>query len=154
MKCPYCCYPESKVVDSRPAEDGNSIRRRRECRGCHQRFTTYETVEDLPLMVLKRDGSKQEFNKGKLLESMIKACEKTVARETLQEIADEIDQTLQNGAHRQVSSATVGDMIVERLWDVDQVSCVRFASVYRQFRDVSSFSEEIDRLKEERKQKK
>ena len=128
MKCPYCGTLESKVVDSRPAEEGTSIRRRRECLECHKRFTTYETVESLPLIVIKKDGSRQTFDRDKLLGSMLKACEKrSVPLAKLQELAREIEQSLQNDMEREVSSADIGELVMERLKDVDEVAYVRFA---------------------------
>ena len=151
MKCPYCAHLESKVVDSRPADEGSSIRRRRECLSCHKRFTTYETMESLPLVVIKKDGSRQAFDKSKLLGSMLKACEKrSVPMATLEKIADEIEQSLQNEMEREVSSAEIGELVMERLKDVDEVSYVRFASVYRQFKDNSTFMAELNKLLQEK----
>ena len=151
MKCPYCGYLESKVVDSRPADEGSSIRRRRECLTCHKRFTTYETVESLPLMVIKRDGSRQAFDRNKLLGSMLKACEKrSVSISTLERIAGEIEQALQNEMEREVPSTEIGEMVMDKLKDVDEVSYVRFASVYRQFKDINTFMAELTKLLEEK----
>ena len=151
VKCPYCNHPESKVVDSRPADEGNSIRRRRECLECHRRFTTYETMESLPLVVIKRDGSRQAFDKSKLLNSMLKVCEKrSVPLYTLEDITESIEQSLQNDLEREIPSTEIGERVMERLKDVDEVAYVRFASVYRQFRDISSFMEELSRLLQER----
>ena len=147
MKCPYCAHLESKVVDSRPADEGSSIRRRRECLECHRRFTTYETMESLPLIVIKKDGSRQTFDRSKLLGSMIKACEKrTVSLGTLEEIANEIEQALQNKMEREVSSTEIGEMVMDRLKGVDGVAYVRFASVYRQFKDINTFMTELNKL--------
>ena len=147
MKCPYCAHPESKVVDSRPADEGSSIRRRRECLECHRRFTTYETMESLPLVVIKKDGRRQTFDKSKLLGSMIKACEKrSVSLGTLEEIANEIEQALQNKMEREVSSTEIGEMVMDRLKEVDGVAYVRFASVYRQFKDINTFMTELNKL--------
>ena len=149
MKCPYCGTLESKVVDSRPAEEGTSIRRRRECLECHKRFTTYETVESLPLIVIKKDGSRQTFDRDKLLGSMLKACEKrSVPLAKLEELAREIEQSLQNDMEREVSSADIGELVMERLKDVDEVAYVRFASVYRQFKDIGTFMDELNKLLE------
>ena len=149
MKCPYCGHLESKVVDSRPSDEGASIRRRRECLDCHKRFTTYETVETLPLIVIKKDGSRQTFDRDKLLGSMLKACEKrSVPLAKLEEIAREIGQSLQNDMEREVSSAVVGERVMQRLKEVDEVAYVRFASVYRQFRDIGTFMEELEKLLE------
>ena len=147
MKCPYCAHLESKVVDSRPADEGSSIRRRRECLSCRKRFTTYEIMESLPLMVIKRDGSRQAFDRNKLLGSMLKACEKrSVSMSTLEGIANEIEQSLQNEMVREVPSTEIGELVMEKLKDVDEVSYVRFASVYRQFKDIDTFKEELNKL--------
>lgn len=147
MKCPYCAHPESKVVDSRPSDEGTSIRRRRECLECHKRFTTYETMESLPLVVIKKDGSRQTFDKGKVLGGMIRACEKRpVPFSTLEAIASDIEQALQNDMDREIPSARIGELVMERLKDVDEVAYVRFASVYRQFKDISTFMAELNKL--------
>ena len=151
MRCPFCSNPESKVVDSRPSDEGASIRRRRECLVCHKRFTTYETMESLPMVVIKKDGSRQTFDKSKLLNSMIRACEKrTVPFDTLNRIADEIELSLQNDMDREIPSARIGELVMEKLKDVDEVAYVRFASVYRQFKDIGSFMEELNKLLKER----
>lgn len=151
MKCPFCSNLESKVVDSRPSDEGASIRRRRECLECHKRFTTYETMESLPMVVIKKDSSRQSFDRSKLLNSMIRACEKrTVAFDTLDRIADEIEQTLQNEMDREIPSARIGELVMDKLKDVDEVSYVRFASVYRQFKDISTFMSELGKLLEEK----
>lgn len=151
MKCPFCSNLESKVVDSRPSDEGASIRRRRECLECHKRFTTYETMESLPMVVIKKDGSRQSFDRSKLLNSMLRACEKrTVAFDTLERIADEIEQTLQNEMDREVPSARVGELVMDKLKDIDEVSYVRFASVYRQFKDISTFMSELNKLLKEK----
>lgn len=151
MKCPYCAHPESKVVDSRPADEGSSIRRRRECLSCRKRFTTYEIMESLPLMVIKRDGSRQAFDKNKLLGSMLKACEKrSVSISTLEGIANEIEQSLQNEMEREIPSTEIGELVMERLKNVDEVAYVRFASVYRQFKDINTFMAELTKLLEEK----
>ncbi len=147
MKCPYCAYLESKVVDSRPADEGTSIRRRRECLACHKRFTTYETVESLPLMVVKKDGSRQSFDRGKVMGGLIRACEKRpVSYQTLEGLVAEIEQTLQNQIDREVGSSQIGELVLERLKGLDEVAYVRFASVYREFKDVSSFMSELTQL--------
>ena len=147
MRCPYCAHPESKVVDSRPSDEGASIRRRRECLACHKRCTTYETMESLPLMVVKKDGSRQSFDKSKLLNGMIRACEKRpVSFNTLEEIANEIEQSLQNDMDREIPSAKIGELVMDRLKGVDEVAYVRFASVYRQFTDISTFMAELTKL--------
>ena len=151
MKCPFFGYLDSKVVDSRPTEDGASIRRRRECLSCHKRFTTFEVMETLPIIVIKKDGSRQSFDRNKLLNSMLRACEKrTVSIETLSKIADEIEQTLQNEMNREISSNRIGELVMDKLKDVDEVSYVRFASVYRQFKDISTFMTELNKLLQEK----
>ena len=151
MKCPFCGHPESKVVDSRPADEGASIRRRRECLECHKRFTTYETMESLPLVVIKKDGSRQTFDKAKLLNGMIRACEKRpVAFGTLEKVADEIEQELQNSLEREVRTQRIGELVMERLKKVDEVAYVRFASVYRQFKDINTFMAELNKLLEDK----
>jgi len=150
MKCPYCAHLESKVVDSRPADEGASIRRRRECLACHKRFTTYEMMESLPLMVVKKDGSRQSFDRNKILGGLIRACEKRpVPFSTLENIALEIEQNLQSQIEREVSSLEIGEQVMERLKSVDQVAYVRFASVYRQFKDLNTFMEELNKLLED-----
>ena len=151
MRCPYCAHPESKVVDSRPSDEGASIRRRRECLECHKRFTTYETIESLPLVIIKKDGNRQSFDRSKILTSMLKSCEKrSVPVAVLEQIATEIEQTLQNEMDREIPSARVGQLVMEKLKGVDEVAYVRFASVYRQFKDINTFMEELTRLLEEK----
>ena len=140
-----------QVVDSRPSDEGASIRRRRECLECHKRFTTYETMESLPLVVIKKDGSRQTFDRDKLLGSMLKACEKrSVPLADLERMAGEIEQALQNDMEREVSSSVIGDLVMEKLKEVYEVAYVRFASVYRQFKDIGTFKEELDRLLDEK----
>ncbi len=147
MKCPFCGYEESKVIDSRPADERSSIRRRRECLSCSKRFTTYETVESLPMVVVKKDGSRQSFDRRKVLGGMIRACEKRrVSLLELEKITDEIEQDLQNHMEREISSDEIGERVMERLRNVDQVAYVRFASVYRQFKDIDTFMEELNKL--------
>ena len=147
MKCPYCGYSESKVIDSRPADENASIRRRRECLSCAKRFTTYETVESLPIVVIKKDGSRQSFDRQKVLRGMIRACEKRpVSLAELERIADEIEQELQNSMEREIRTEDVGEKVMDRLRKVDQVAYVRFASVYRQFKDIDTFMAELNKL--------
>ena len=147
MKCPLCGYSESKVIDSRPAEEGTSIRRRRECLSCSKRFTTYETVESLPMVVVKKDGSRQSFDRQKVLGGMIRACEKRpVPLAELEKIAEEIEQDLQNSMEREISTEDIGEKVMDRLRKVDQVAYVRFASVYRQFKDIDTFMMELNKL--------
>lgn len=147
MKCPYCAYSESKVIDSRPAEEGTTIRRRRECLACSRRFTTYEIMERLPLVVIKRDGSRQAFDKVKVMNGMIRACEKRpVALADLEAVADGIEAELQSALEREVSTTEIGEMVMAKLKDLDEVAYVRFASVYRQFKDINTFMEELTKL--------
>ena len=147
MKCPFCGYSDSKVIDSRPAEEGATIRRRRECLACQKRFTTYEIIERLPLVVIKRDGSRQSFDKVKLINGMVRACEKRpVSLSQLEAIADEIEQELQSGLEREVRTVDIGEMVMARLKDIDEVAYVRFASVYRSFKDINTFMEELSKL--------
>ena len=147
MKCPYCGAEESKVIDSRPTEDSERIRRRRECLACQKRFTTYEIIETLPLVVIKRDGSRQSFDRQKVLRGMIRACEKRpVPLAELERIADEIEQELQNSMEREIRTEDVGEKVMDRLRKVDQVAYVRFASVYRQFKDLDTFMAELNKL--------
>ena len=150
MKCPFCGYENTRVIDSRPAEDNNSIRRRRVCDECDKRFTTYEIMERLPLLVIKRDGSRQSFDRTKIIGGLVKACEKRpVSAEAIEHVADEIEQELQSSLEREVSSVQIGEMIMDRLKNLDQVAYVRFASVYRQFKDINTFLEELNKLLKE-----
>ena len=147
MKCPFCGFMESKVIDSRPAEEGATIRRRRECQSCQKRFTTYEIIERLPLVVVKRDNSRQTFDKVKLINGMVRACEKRpVTLSTLEAIADDIEQELQSNLEREISTVDIGEMVMARLKQVDEVAYVRFASVYRSFEDINTFMEELSKL--------
>ncbi len=151
MKCPYCGDQDSKVVDSRHADDGLSIRRRRECLCCQRRFTTYETVESLPIIVVKKDGSRQSFNRSKILNGMVRACEKRpVALAQLEQATTEIEQSIQNSLEREVRSEAIGELVMEKLRGLDEVSYVRFASVYRQFKDVHSFMDELQKFLKEK----
>ena len=144
MKCPYCGESESKVIDSRPTEDGEKIRRRRECLGCKKRFTTYEVVETVPLMVVKKDGSRQTFDRQKLLNGMVRSCEKRpVSYEMLEKAVDSIEQILLNSYDREVSSMYIGELAMQELKKIDEVAYVRFASVYRQFSDLNTFMDEL-----------
>ena len=151
MKCPFCGDQESKVVDSRHSEDGQSIRRRRECMGCQRRFTTYEIVESLPIIVVKRNGSRQSIDRNKILNSMIRAFDKRkVDVSDLDRITTEIEQSIQNSLEREVTTDQIGEMVMERLKPLDEVSYIRFASVYRQFKDVNSFMRELTKILEEK----
>ena len=151
MKCPFCGDQESKVVDSRHSEDGLSIRRRRECLACQRRFTTYEVVESLPIIVVKRDGSRQGFDREKIIKSMVRAFDKRqVEASQLDQIATEIEQTIQNSLEREVSTDRIGEMVMERIKPIDEVAYIRFASVYRRFQNVNEFVREINSFLEER----
>jgi len=150
MKCPYCSHPDTRVLDSRPTDEGTAIRRRRECLACDERFTTYERVETIPLMVVKKDGTREEFNRNKVLQGMITACEKrAVPLAVLERAVTEIEQTLRNSLEHEVSSRTIGELVMDALRRIDQVAYVRFASVYREFRDIEQFREELESLLKE-----
>lgn len=147
MKCPFCGYTESKVIDSRPTDEDSRIRRRRECLGCGKRFTTYEIIESLPIIVVKKDKSREVFDRSKLLGGLLRACEKRpVSIETLEQAVDSIESKLQNLLDREVASMKIGEYAMEALKGIDEVAYVRFASVYRQFKDINSFQEEISKL--------
>ena len=147
MKCPYCGFQESKVVDSRHSDDSTSIRRRRECLSCQKRFTTYETVESLPMIVVKKDNSRQAFDRNKVLNGMLRACEKRpVTLGALETLIDEIELSIQNSLDREVTSVHIGELVMEKLRKIDEVAYVRFASVYRRFSDISSFMDELNNL--------
>ena len=147
MRCPYCENPDTKVIDSRPTEDGERIRRRRECIGCGKRFTTFEVVETTPIMVKKKDGSIQAFNRDKLLNGMIKSCEKRqVSIQDLEKAVDRIEYKIVNSLKPEISSVELGEMVMDELKKLDEVAYVRFASVYRQFSDVNTFFEELSEL--------
>lgn len=151
MKCPYCQYSESKVIDSRPTDEDEKIRRRRECMRCGKRFTTYEIVETTPLMVVKKDGIIEPFNREKLLNGLLRACEKRpVSLKRMEQMVDEIEQKLKNSLEGEVSSREIGKLAMEELRYVDQVAYVRFASVYREFQDIDSFMEELRKILEEK----
>ncbi len=151
MRCPYCSYEESKVVDSRSSDDNERIRRRRECCRCGKRFTTYESVELIPVIVVKRDNSRETFDKNKLLSGLLKACEKRpVPLETMEGIANSIEGQLQSSVEREVTSQRIGEMAMAALRSIDEVAYVRFASVYRQFKDINTFMDELNKLLSER----
>lgn len=148
MKCPVCGYTESKVIDSRPSEEGSSIRRRRECLSCQNRFTTYEKIETLPLLVVKKDKTRELFDKNKLLSGIIKACHKRpVTMEQMEEVATEIEAELQNSLSREISSQSIGVFVMDKLKSLDPVAYVRFASVYREFKDLDTFMRELEQLR-------
>lgn len=147
MKCPFCAYEESKVIDSRPTDEGERIRRRRECLKCGKRFTTYEMIESLPIIVIKKDGSRESFDRQKLLTGMLRACEKRpVSIETLDRAISDIETVIQNSLDREVSSVKIGELVMEKLKAIDEVAYVRFASVYRQFKDINTFMTELNKL--------
>jgi len=149
VKCPYCGVIDSRVIDSRPTEESTAIRRRRECTGCGRRFTTYEKIEELPLMVIKKDGSRETFERNKILTGLFKACEKRpVSAATLEQAVDAIELALRNQLRPEVSSQEIGEMVMDQLSNIDEVAYVRFASVYRQFTDINRFRQELDKLLE------
>ncbi len=151
MKCPYCGYQESKVVDSRHSDEGNSIRRRRECLSCQKRFTTYETVESLPVIVVKKDNSREPFDRNKILQGMVRASEKRpVSIADIENAVSEIEQIVQNSLEREVNTIMIGELVMDRLKQLDEVAYVRFASVYRQFKDINSFMQELTKILEEK----
>lgn len=144
MKCPFCYYDESKVIDSRPTDENEKIRRRRECLQCHKRFTTYELVETTPVMVVKKDKTREAFDRNKVLSGLLRACEKRpVSAATLERLVDGIQSEIQNTMDREVQSARIGELAMAGLKDIDEVAYVRFASVYRQFKDINSFMDEL-----------
>ena len=155
MKCPFCENPDTKVIDSRQTDDGHAIRRRRECENCKKRFTTYEKVEEMILMVIKKDGSREAFDRNKIYSGIVKACEKRpVPVAKIEEVVDEIERGLNNMMEKEVESSFIGELIMEKLRDLDEVAYVRFASVYRQFTDINTFVSEIEKLLTSKKGKK
>jgi transcriptional repressor NrdR len=151
VKCPFCGFAESKVVDSRPTEEQSAIRRRRECEKCAKRFTTYEKIEEMPLIIVKKDGSREMYLRSKLMGGLLKACEKRpVSIKSLEELADSIEKELYNTMEKEISSKLIGEMVMHRLKKIDDVAYVRFASVYRQFKDLNTFLEELNKLINER----
>lgn len=148
MKCPFCSFEESKVVDSRATDDNTTIRRRRECLSCGKRYTTYEKIEDIPVQVVKKDNTRESFNKDKIVNGLIVACQKRpISRKQIQKIADEIEKEISNKMLSEVQSEHIGEMVMKKLKVIDEISYVRFASVYRQFKDIDTFLEEIENLK-------
>ena len=147
MKCPFCAFDESKVIDSRPTDEGERIRRRRECISCGKRFTTYEIIESVPIVVVKKDKSREVFDRDKLFIGMMRACEKRpVSVEVIEKAIDEIEADLQNSLDREVTSVKIGEHVMDKLKDIDEVAYVRFASVYRQFKDINTFMSELKKL--------
>lgn len=151
MRCPYCKEEDSRVIDSRAADDGNTIRRRRECTSCGRRFTTYETVEKIPLMVIKNDGRRVVFDRNKLLNGLIRSCDKRdIPTERIVALADEIEKELRNTMDREIYTRDIGELVMEKLKNFDEVAYIRFASVYRKFADISGFREELEALLREK----
>lgn len=147
MRCPFCSFEESKVVDSRSTDDNTTIRRRRECLKCNKRYTTYEKIEDIPILVVKRDSTRENFNKKKIVNGLIIACQKRpISRKQIEELTDDIEKAISNKMITEVESKVIGEMVMERLKELDEISYVRFASVYRQFKDINTFLEEIRNL--------
>jgi len=151
MKCPYCADQEDKVIDSRPTEDGTTIRRRRECLKCHKRYTTYEKVESLPILVIKKDGSRQPFDREKIQKGILRACEKrNVSVDQLEEVIDSIESQIHNSLEREITTEFIGELVMDKLRDLDEVAYVRFASVYRHFKDINTFMNELNKLLKEK----
>ncbi|ACM60608.1 transcriptional repressor NrdR [Caldicellulosiruptor bescii] len=147
MRCPFCGYEDSKVVDTRPTNEGKTIKRRRECLKCQKRFTTYEKIEKQPILVIKKDNRREEFDRNKILNGIIKACQKRpVSIEQMNKIVDEIENEIYNSMREEISSREIGEMVMEKLKKIDEISYVRFASVYRQFKDINTFIEELQKL--------
>lgn len=147
MKCPFCGYEESKVIDSRPTDEGEKIRRRRECISCSKRFTTYEIIESVPIVVVKKDKSRQAFDRVKLFNGMLRACEKRpVSIDQIEKVVTDIETELQNSLDREVTSVHIGELVMAKLKELDEVAYVRFASVYRQFKDINTFMDELTKL--------
>lgn len=152
MKCPFCGYEESRVIDSRPTDEGERIRRRRECLKCQKRFTTYEIIENLPIIVIKKDKTREVFDREKLLGGLLRACQKRpVSIDTLERMIDDIEVVLQNSLDREVTSNKIGELVMDKLKEIDEVAYVRFASVYRQFKDINTFMDELNKLLSDRK---
>ncbi len=147
MKCPFCEYTESKVIDSRPVDEGASIRRRRECLKCEKRFTTYEQIESVPLIVIKKDGKREVFNRQKLINGILRACEKTqVSYSQVENLVSEIESGMHNRLDKEIPSTEIGELVMNKLKTIDDIAYVRFASVYREFKDVNTFLEELNRI--------
>ncbi|PLX35276.1 MAG: transcriptional regulator NrdR [Clostridiales bacterium] len=151
MNCPFCSNSETKVIDSRPTDEGNSIRRRRECLECKRRFTTYEKIEEIPLVVVKKDMSRETFNRDKIRNGIIKACEKRpVSLQTIEHIVEELEKELQSSLEKEIESVHIGELVMQYLKDTDEVAYVRFASVYRQFKDINTFMDELKKILNEK----
>ena|SRR5690554_1110918 len=151
MRCPFCLHLDSKVLDSRQTEEGASVRRRRECTSCQKRFTTYERVEELPFLVIKRDGGREAFSRSKILNGILRACEKRpISLDVIEKTVDEIERQIRSGPDREVASELIGELVMDKLRELDDVAYVRFASVYRQFKDVDNFIEEVQQLRQDK----
>jgi transcriptional repressor NrdR len=151
MRCPFCSDADSKVVDSRPTEEGTAIRRRRECNNCSRRFTTYEKIESLPILVIKKDGRRETFDSDKIMSGLLKACEKRpVAMKDLEAAVQDIEKQVYNSLEREITSNKIGEMVMDKLKTLDEVAYVRFASVYRQFKDINTFMDELNKLLKEK----
>jgi len=147
MRCPYCSHEEDKVIDSRPTDEGATIRRRRECLNCHKRYTTYEKVENLPIMVIKKDGTRQPYDRDKVRKGILRACEKrSISINQIESILDSIEAQINNSLEREVTSSFIGELVMDKLKELDEVAYVRFASVYRQFKDINTFMNELNKL--------
>ncbi len=151
MRCPFCLHLDSKVLDSRQTEEGASIRRRRECAACHKRFTTYERLDEMPFLVIKKDGGREAFSRAKILNGILRACEKRpISLETIEEMVDDIEREVRSGQEREVASEFIGELVMDKLRELDDVAYVRFASVYRQFKDIDRFIEELQQLRRDK----
>lgn len=147
MRCPFCNSEDMKVVDSRPSEENNSIRRRRQCETCERRFTTYEKIETIPIMVIKRDGTRELFDRNKILNGIVKSCNKrTISVQQMESMVDDIENTVFNTLQKEINSTQIGELVMEKLKEIDEVAYVRFASVYRQFKDINTFMDELAKL--------
>ncbi|SHJ56868.1 transcriptional regulator NrdR [Tepidibacter formicigenes] len=152
MKCPYCNFSQSKVIDSRPTDEGSSIRRRRECESCKKRFTTYEKVEDITLMVIKKDGNRERFDRSKIINGIIKSCEKRpVSIDVIENIVTDIENSINRSMVREIDSNKIGELVMEKLKEIDEVAYVRFASVYRHFKDINTFLQELEKILNEKR---
>ena len=155
MKCPYCSYEESKVIDSRPTDEGERIRRRRECLKCGKRFTTYERIDTIPMTVIKSNGTRETFDKNKLISGIMKSCNKRpITANQIKEIADDVENAVMSSMDKEIESKSIGNMVMDRLKDIDEVAYVRFASVYRQFKDINTFMDELNKIMDEKKNEK
>ncbi|HZK34718.1 MAG TPA: transcriptional regulator NrdR [Bacillota bacterium] len=147
MKCPFCNYTDSKVIDSRPTDEGSTVRRRRECMDCSKRFTTYEKIENVPILVAKKDGRRETFDSNKILSGVLKACEKRpVPKKVIDDAVADIEKQVYNSLDQEITSERIGELVMDRLKDLDEVAYVRFASVYRQFKDINTFMDELNKL--------